>query len=210
MPFRAGQFFNMRVPNAKPRPERSHSVFSDPGRRGGFDLCIKLLKGGAASEMLRVASVGDPYSFRGPMGVFTMADDEQPVTMVATGTGVVPYHSMLCEYARLFARHQATPRRYRLYFGVRDEEDLFLVAQLASWQDELPDFAYRVCLSRPSDAWTGFRGRVTVALAADLPPERIPTGHFYLCGNSPMIEETKSLLKARGVDHSRIHSEKYY
>lgn len=210
MPFRAGQFFNMSVPTAKPRPERSYSVFSDPGKQGGFDLCIKLLEGGAASEMLRVAKVGDAYSFRGPMGVFTLAEDAEPVNFVATGTGIAPYHAMLAEYARLFARGEVPARRFRVYFGVRDEGDVFLGETLDRWTRELPDFEYRFCLSRPSDAWRGFKGRVTAALAADLPNEGVPSGHYYLCGNGPMIEETKEMLKARDVDRKRIHYEKYY
>ncbi len=213
MPFRAGQFFNLAVPTAKPRPERSYSVFSEPGNCNQLELCIKLLEGGAASEMLRVANIGDAHTFKGPYGVFTLANDVDPVTFIATGTGVAPYRAMLREQARLTteARGAGTApppaRRYRLYFGVRDEGDLFLIDELETLKTLLPDFAYTICLSRPSDAWMGFRGRVTAAVAADFPR---PDGHFYLCGNGPMIEETKALLKSRDVDRKRIHFEKYY
>ncbi len=210
IPFRAGQFVNMAVPTAKPRPERSYSVFSDPGQPGTLGLCIKLLEGGAASEMLRVAKVGDAYSFRGPMGVFTLADDGEPVSFVATGTGIAPYHAMLAEYARRLALKEVAPRTFRLYFGVRDEGDLFLTDTLDRWAKELPDFGYEVCLSRPSASWTRPAGRVTAALAAALPVGVPPAGHFYLCGNGPMIEETKALLAERGVDRKRVHYEKYY
>lgn len=210
IPFRAGQFVNMTVPTARPRPERSYSVFSDPGEPGALQLCIKLLEGGAASEMLRAATVGDALTFRGPMGVFTLAADDAPVTLIATGTGIAPYHAMLSEHGRLHAAGAAPARRFRLFFGVRDEGDLFLTDTLQRWKRELPDFDYRVCLSRPSPAWREPAGRVTAALAETLPTDAPPVGHFYLCGNGPMIEETKALLLERGADRKQIHYEKYY
>lgn len=210
IPFRAGQFVNMAVPTARPRPERSYSVFSDPGEPAALRLCIKLLEGGAASEMLRVASVGDAFTFRGPMGVFTLAADGLPVTLIATGTGIAPYHAMLSEYARDYASGAAAARRFRCFFGVRDEGDLFLTDTLARWKRELPDFDYRVCLSRPSSSWPEPAGRVTGALAETLPEGTTPLGHFYLCGNGPMIEETKALLLERGADRKQVHYEKYY
>ncbi len=210
IPFRAGQFVNMAVPTAKPRPERSYSVFSDPGNPERIELCIKLLEGGAASEMLRVSAVGDAFSFRGPMGVFTLADDPLPVTFVATGTGIAPYHAMLAEYARLLAAGARSVRRFRCFFGVRDEGDLFLTDTLERWKRQLPDFDFHVCLSRPSSAWTLPACRVTAALGERLPAGTPPEGHFYLCGNGPMIEETRALLAERGADRKQVHFEKYY
>jgi ferredoxin-NADP reductase len=144
------------------------------------------------------------------MGVFTLADDDAPVTFVATGTGIAPYHAMLGEYARKHAAGGIGSRRLRVYFGVRDEGDLFLTDTLARWKDTLPDFDYRICLSRPAPTWPLPAGRVTAGLAADLVAGAAPEGHFYLCGNGPMIEETKALLLGRGADRKQIHYEKYY
>lgn len=202
LPFRAGQFVNLMVPNATPRGERSYSVWSGPGDPSVLELCIKLFEGGAASEYLRAARVGDTLNIRGPYGIFCAKPEHDPLVFVATATGLAPFRSMLEE-----AVAARDPRRYRLYFGVRSEEDLFAVDDLERYAGALPDFSYRVCLSRPSAAWTGFEGRVTHALAADFPT---PTEHFYLCGNGAMIEETRDLLKGRGLERKHIHVEKYY
>jgi ferredoxin-NADP reductase len=144
------------------------------------------------------------------MGVFTLADDPLPVTFVATGTGIAPYHAMLAEYARLHAAGARAARRFRCFFGVRDEGDLFLTDTLERWKRELPDFDFQVCLSRPSSAWTLPACRVTAALGGRLPAGAPPDGHFYLCGNGPMIEETRALLAERGADRKQVHFEKYY
>ncbi|MFZ5476554.1 MAG: FAD-binding oxidoreductase [Myxococcota bacterium] len=202
LPFRAGQFVNLAVPEAKPRGERSYSVWSSPRDPSRLELCIKLFEGGAASEFLRRSKEGDTLHLRGPFGVFTLIEGDEPVVFVATATGLAPFRSMLVDRAA-----EGDARRYRLYFGVRDESDLFALDDLETLKASLGDFDFRVCLSRPGPGWTGFTGRVTQALAADHPA---PTEHFYLCGNGAMIEEVRDLLKARGLDRKRIHVEKYY
>jgi NAD(P)H-flavin reductase len=199
--FKAGQFVNLAVPDAQPRGERSYSVWSPPEAER-MELCIKLFEGGAASEFLRKSREGDTLHIRGPFGIFTLVEGDEPVIFVATATGLAPFRSML--FDRLT---KAERRRYRVYFGVRDEGDLFALDDLELLKETLHDFDYRVCLSRPASAWSGFTGRVTAALAEDFPA---PTEHFYLCGNGAMIEETRAMLKERGLDRKRIHIEKYY
>ena len=162
----------------------------------------KLLEGGAASEYLRVARPGDRMDFRGPFGVFTLADSPGPFWFLGTGTGLAPYRSMLEEVARA-----KDPRSFRLLFGVRDEEDVFAVDHLDRLRETLPDFDYTLCLSRPSPAWTGFKGRITQRLA-DTTPDT--SAHVYLCGNGPMIDEGRAILTAAGFDRKHVHFEKYY
>lgn len=202
LPFAAGQFVNLAVPGAHPRGERSYTVWSSPREPAALDLCVKLFEGGAGSEFLRGLHVGDPASVRGPFGVFTLRPGVGPVVFVATATGLAPFHSMLSD--RLPERD---PRPFRLYFGVRSQEDLFALDTLDRLRRELPDFDYTVCLSRPGPGWSGFTGRVTQALDAHFPT---PDAEFYLCGNGAMIDEVRVLLKERGLDRKRIHVEKYY
>ncbi len=202
IPFRPGQFVNLAVPGAKPAGERSYSVYSDPLDPSRLDLAIKLLEGGAASEYLRVSRPGDRMAFRGPFGVFTLADAPGPFWFLGTGTGLAPYRSMLEEAARA-----GDSRSFRLLFGVRDEEDVFAVDHLDRLVATLPDFQYTLCLSRPSPAWTGFKGRITQRLA-DATPDT--SAHVYLCGNGPMIDEGRAILTAAGFDRKHVHFEKYY
>ncbi len=201
-PFLPGQFFNVAVPGARPRPERSYSVYSDAADPSRLDFCIKLVPGGAASEMYARARAGDVHALRGPFGHFTLRPDPEDIVFACTGTGIAPFRPMLLDAAR-----RRDPRRMRLYFGVRREEDLFMLGDLERFRADLPDFAAKLCLSQPSPAWTGRRGRVTDALANDYPA---PAERFYLCGNPAMIDEVRDILRARGVERQRVHSEKYF
>jgi NAD(P)H-flavin reductase len=157
------------------------------------------LEGGAASEYLRVRKEGDRLDIRGPFGVFTLPDDINPVTFVATATGLAPFHSMLLERARLGDR-----RTFRLFFGVRSEEDVFGIETLDRLKGQL-DFDYTVCLSRKQGDGPCFHGRVTGAMAG-----AAYAGHYYICGNGAMIEEVRATLKESGLDRKQIHVEKYY
>lgn len=202
IPFAAGQFVNLAVPGAEPRGERSYSVWSSPHSPTRLELCIKLLEHGAASDFLRAARVGQRLQLRGPFGTFLRRPDPAPSCFVATGTGLAPFHAMLLD-----AVARQDPRPVRLYWGVRDQGDLFAVDELEEFRRALPDFDYTLCLSRPQPGWTGFVGRVTRRLAEDPSP---PQGHHYLCGNGPMIEEARALLLGRGLERALLHYEKYY
>lgn len=238
LPFQAGQFINLRVPGAKPRGERSYSMWSapalaepPPGSGGvpALELCIKLFAGGAASEYLRERRAGDELEIRGPFGVFTLhapgepaggpagepaGEPAEPVTFVATSTGLAPFRSML-----EVCRERGDRRRFRLLFGVRAEEDVFGLEDLARFRQDL-DFDYHLCLSQPGDSWAAgricgrdVRGRVTALLeeqTAGQPPGQPPEGHWYLCGNGGMIEAVRGVLKGLGLDRKRIHVEKYW
>ena len=82
--------------------------------------------------------------------------------------------------------------KYRLFFGIRTESDIYYKNQLDQIASELPDFKYWYVLSRASDSWTGKRGYVQNHLS-ELNYKEIPTT-FYLCGNGAMIKDVKHQL----------------
>ncbi len=201
MPFQAGQFVELAVPGALPRPERAYSIWSGPAEPSRLTLVVKLIRGGAAGEYLRAARVGDRMHLRGPFGHFVMRDTAGPHNFVATGTGLAPFHSMLAEAARGGDR-----RRFRVWFGVREAADDFGGAALARLEGVLPALSVTRCLSRPGSEWAGFRGRVTDALVAQAPALE---GEWYLCGSGPMVDEVRAWLRGRGVAPNAVHVEKY-
>lgn len=204
LPFEAGQFVNIGIPNATPRPERSYSIWSDPGQPGRMEFAIKLFEGGQASEYFRVTPVGTQFTLKGPYGHFQLRppeENEGAHWFFATSTGLAPFHAMLCVAAR-----EQDRRKFRILFGNRDEGDIFGLDRLEALQSQL-NLEYTVCLSKPGDDLNPAyrRGRITAHL-----PEINLSDRYYLCGNGTMITEAKDLLKAAGVDRKRIHYEKYW
>lgn len=95
-----------------------------------------------------------------------------------------------------------------MYFGVRNEQEMYYQPQLDALTKELPDFKYDFVLSRPSDAWKGKRGYVQHFLS-EIDYKNIDTT-FYLCGNGGMIKEVKAkLLEQEGFDKTKLHAEAF-
>jgi ferredoxin-NADP reductase len=197
--FRAGQFISLRAgEQADGTPiRRSYSIASPQSRTDGFVLIAKIIAGGPASAFLSGLEPGVRIGFTGPMGFFVL-DPSHPADVVfaATGTGITPVLPMLAD---LLPRAEAG--RVRVYWGCRNQGDLFWQDELAEVQRRFPRLELSVHLTQASDGWSGPRGRITDAVLDELP--RLSQPVFYLVGNGDMIRELRSKLIERGVDRKK-------
>jgi len=198
VPFKPGQFFMMKVPGETP-VNRSYSVASAPGT-DGFKLCVKLIPDGLGSEYLRGLEIGNQVEFMGPAGHFFLQDSPKEIIMVATGTGLAPFMSML---PILFEQESTQP--ITLYFGVRHKEDLFYVEELEKWEEEHDNFTAVVCLSQADEEWMGGDGRVTELLIHH--PIDAKDTKVYICGNGNMVKDVRAMMKEKGLEKGDIHLE---
>lgn len=198
--FKAGQFFMMEVPTPERKMTRSYSVASAPSNKNVFSLCVKLIPGGIGSEKLRAMNVGDTADFMAPFGHFFMTESQKDIVMIATGTGLAPFMSMLPD---LFEKNFAG--KIDLFFGVRHEEDLFYVEELRAWEAAHPNFRAHVSLSQPTESWTGLKGRVTDQLT-DLDCTKV---QGYICGNGDMVKTVKTSMQEKGIPKEDLHWEQF-
>jgi ferredoxin--NADP+ reductase len=231
--FVPGQFIQLGLPgDAKPGDEltgrirlvkRSYSIASSPRERESFELFLTRVDDGKLTPRLWSMEEGarlwiDPI----PKGFFTLerVPPGRDLVMVATGTGLAPFVSML-------RFHRDDPDRFRRYVvvhGARERSDLAYDDELRAAQRSDPRVRYVPVLSRlsPADTWEGTRGHVQVALepttfefatGAPLDPER---SHVFLCGNPQMIEDVREMLAPRGfvLDTAKtpgnLHFERYW
>jgi len=199
--FLAGQFVMVTIPEAGGTDQRAYSIYSDPDEEEQIVLVVRLVPGGKASEYVRNLRVGQRVEFRGPFGRFVLGEGDGPIRMIATGTGLVPFRSMLEVAAR-----KADRRCFRLLYGSREQHDVFGLEHLDRLRSELSDFTYTACLSRPIEGWRGAEGRVNEQLAER--PREAP-GQYYLCGNGSMICEVRARLAAREIPKAAIHFERF-
>jgi ferredoxin-NADP reductase len=196
--FKPGQFFMLKIPGEKP-VNRSYSVASPPSK-DGFLLCVKLIPDGLGSEYLRNLQIGDEVQFLAPAGHFTLQDTKKEIIMVATGTGLAPFMSML---PIMFERGDKQP--ITLYFGCRNKTDLFYLESLKKFEEEHENFTSVLCLSREEGWEDGCEGRVTNALA-DHPIDPEDT-KVYICGNGNMVKEVRAMMIENGLTKQDIHFE---
>jgi ferredoxin-NADP reductase len=204
--FEAGQFITLAVGlDAEGQPiRRSYSIASLTTLAGTLRFIIRAIPGGAATEYFLRLPPGSEVAMTGPHGFFVLAPHHPgDVVFGATGTGVAPLLPMMDQ----LGRRRETGRRL-LYWGLRQEEDLFAVAEVEAMcrASDTQLFTY---LSRPSEAWSGLRGRISAPLLASLPELHTPT--FYLVGNGAMITEVKQGLVAAGVERKKyIRTEAFF
>lgn len=193
----AGQFIQVLVPDGTDITPRSYSLASAP-KDTNLVLCVKVLPNGKGSGYLNSLTIGQEITFRGPLGHFVCTEDAVAHFFIATGAGIAPILGMM----RDELENKQIRKDIHLLFGVRYEEDVFWLDQLDKLTSQYENFSYRLTLSRPTDGWTGLKGRVTEHLAEH------PVDHdFYLCGSMDMVKDVRGLLLKNGVGPKKIRME---
>ncbi len=188
LPFEPGQYVALGLRGTLAM--REYSIYS--GSSEDFlEVLVREIPGGLVSPALSRCRAGDELVLEGPHGLFITGADARASArylFVGSGTGIAPFHSLLCSYPGM---------DYLLLHGMRSRED--------HWELESFDPSrYVPCVSRGEG---GYRGRVTRWLS-EHPVD--PDWQCYLCGNSDMIYEVFAILRGRGVPRERLHAEVYF
>ncbi len=197
--FKAGQFVTIRVEKGEEFRLKSYSILSPPSQKGKMDLCIKIVEGGFASEILRKIRKGDSFQVKGPFGHFVFEEDDKnkEIWLIGGGTGVAPLYCMLKEHLADFKN-----KKFVLIFSVREKKDLFLHEEFQEMARKHTHFTYMPTLTR--EKWNGATGRVQEHLPADGENKT-----FYICGLKELVLETKEVLVKKGVALKNVKSERY-
>ncbi|MBI4968880.1 MAG: ferredoxin--NADP reductase [Rhodospirillales bacterium] len=202
--------------------KRAYSISSGSRERDFLEFYVSLVTSGELTPRLFALPEGGRLFVGGkPKGLFTLAGvpAEKAVLLVATGTGLAPYVSMLRTHLL-----DAPDRRLAVLHGASYSWDLGYRGELESLSRIRPHCRYLPIVSRPADDpdWGGRTGRLTTWLArADLAeacgfPIDPGQAHVFLCGNPGMVEEAARLLEARGyaqgarANAGPLHLEKYW
>ena len=197
--FLAGQFITLRIEKGGEFRLKSYSVLNPPLEKGKVDLCIKIVDGGFASEVLKKAKKGDSFQIKGPFGHFVFEEEDQnkEIWLVGGGTGVAPLYSMLKEHLPNYKK-----KRFVLIFSVKEKKELFMHGEFEQLAKKHPNFTYIPTLTR--EKWNGATGRVQEHLPADGENKT-----FYICGLKELVLETKEVLLKKGVALKNVKSERY-
>jgi ferredoxin/flavodoxin---NADP+ reductase len=189
MDFKAGQY--LRVGLYGNRERREYSIYS--GENDNYlEILVKEVIEGDVSKKLKKLVQGDKLVVEGPFGFFNLNVQEVPTRkfyLIASGTGVSPFHSYIRSYPEL---------NYTLIHGIKKIEESYDREQYDSKR-------LVICTSR--DDKGDFPGRVTKIIPL-YPIE--DNALFYLCGNSDMVYDVYNLLADRGVNTNQIFTEVYF
>lgn len=208
--FTAGQFMTLHIEGPTKILHRSYSIANRPGQDNTIELACSYVEGGVASSLLFGMQPGDSLIAGGPYGLFVLKE-EQPARyiLIATGTGITPYRSMLDEIEkRLTNTHPDL--EVVLVLGVRNPAELLYGEEFIEFANKHPRFKFHVYYSREiNENPRPFerKGHVQETFPElKLDPNR---DIVYLCGNPSMIDESFAALTEMGFDRKNVRREKY-
>jgi ferredoxin-NADP reductase len=203
----AGQHVDVRLTSEDGyQAQRSYSIASAP-EDAQLALTVERLDDGEVSPYLAdELRAGDPLELRGPIGGYFVWQEALggPLLLVAGGSGIVPFRSML--------RHRAAIGSgvpVRLLHSVRSLDDAIYRAELtALGKDGGVDVRYTLTRARP-DGWSGYGRRIDRALLEDVAWPAASRPLAYVCGPTAFVEVAASALVELGHEPSRIRTERF-
>ena len=215
-----GQFIQIHFPLADGTMARRsyscatrHDHHIEPGE--AVEFVASRVPGGAATALFEGMAIGETLQASGPLGLFTLKPDDanSRYLLIATGTGVASYRSMLPDIERLLVERELS---IVLMHGVRTPGDLLFADEFCDFAARHGErFRYLPCLSRelPADD-AALRGRAEVRhgyvqnFLGEVAP-RAEGDIAYLCGNPNMVDAGVEALKGFGLPMKHIRREKY-
>ncbi|MFN7665330.1 MAG: FAD-binding oxidoreductase, partial [Inhella sp.] len=166
---------------------RSYSMANAPGESPEAELHIRHMPGGKFTDhAFSALKERDILRAEGPFGSFFLREGEQPIVLLASGTGFAPIKALIEQLEQ-----QNNQRPAVLYWGGRRPQDLYLHDWVMAATQRLPWLRYVPVVSDalPEDGWTGRTGFVHRAVLEDHADLR---GHqVYACGAPIVVESAR-------------------
>ncbi|MFT4248876.1 MAG: ferredoxin--NADP reductase [Pseudomonas sp.] len=212
--FQPGQFIQVHFQQADgTAAKRSYSLATihdhalGPGE--AVEIAVSFVPGGTATALFEGLEIGGQLIASGPYGRFCLlpGDDNRRYLLIATGTGVTPYRSMLPLLERAITERGL---EVVLLQGARTPGELLYGEDFRAFADVHPQFRYVPCFSRalPDDPHADMRHGYVQQFLAEFEPD--PACDIaYLCGNPDMVDACFETLKNAGLPNAQVRREKY-
>lgn len=203
----AGQHVDVRLTAEDGyQAQRSYSIASAPEDHSLVLTVERLEDGEVSSYLFDVLRPGDQLELRGPIGGYFVwrESDGGPLLLLAGGSGVVPFRSMLRHHA---AAASTVP--VRLLYSSRSFGALIYRDELARLgASPHVDVFYTLTREWPED-WKGHRRRIDQKLLREVSWQPGERPLVYICGPTTFVEMAADLLVAMGHEPGRIKTERF-
>jgi len=204
---RAGQHVDVRLTTEDGyQAQRSYSIASAPEDDNLVLTVERLADGEVSPYLVDELRPGDRLELRGPIGGYFVWEAALggPLLLVAGGSGVVPFRSMLRHHRAI-----GSTVPVRLLYSARSPAEVIYHPELtAVAADGAVDIRYTLTREQP-EGWQGYGRRIDQELLGEVawPPSERPL--VYACGPTAFVETAASALVALGHEPDRIRLERF-
>lgn len=225
--FTAGQFISLGLPATAPRSadsteedivykpnkmiRRLYSIASSSVSKEYIEFYITLVRSGALTPRIFNLNIGDRIELgKRTSGIFTLEEvpEGKNVILIATGTGIAPYISMIRSNAL-----QKRLGKIAVIQGAANSWDLGYSSELLLIESLSDKFTYIPTILMPDKEPGGWHGDTrliqdiwedgAIEERWEFSPSPEDT-HIFLCGNPTMTDDmSQRLVKSGFVEHSR-------
>lgn len=210
----AGQYLTFRFDDIEAKPiVRSYTMSSSPCQGDFSAFTVKRVEGGKISNWLcDNVKAGTILRARGPIGkfVYEPAKDEKHLVMVAGGSGVTPFVSIMREFCHRLGE-PGTPERMTLLVSFRSKADLICWTDLNRIVEGGRGKARVITtLSREDATKEGFwHGRIGDEMIVRSIDGQFGGATFMTCGPQQIMDHAVAQWKKHGVTDDKIKTESF-
>ena len=208
----AGQYLTFRLDGLSEKTlVRSYTMSSSPKEKDHIAITVKQVDPGFASRYLcKELKVGDILLARGPIGrfVFDPDKDHKHLVMIAGGSGVTPFLSILQEHSHLLTESSFL-QQMTLLVNFKTKKDLIAWDLLQELKTK-PGINILVSLSREQEKFQDcLLGRIEESLIIQAVNHDFSNKTFMTCGPEPLMTTVKSILTRNNVHANCIKTESF-
>lgn len=209
MRHRAGQHYDIRLTAEDGyQAQRSYSIASEPEREGEVDITVERINDGEVSTYLHdVLIPGDRMEVRGPIGGYFVweATMQEPLLLIAGGSGVVPLMSMLRH------RHAAGGKNpTALLYSSRTLPDIIYYDELEKLRSADGGLQVFHTLTRAQPpGWKGYARRIDQEMLREVAGPLGRSAQVYICGPTLLVESAANTLVKIGLNANQIRTERF-
>jgi ferredoxin-NADP reductase len=209
MRHRAGQHYDVRLTAEDGyQAQRSYSIASEPEREDEIDLTVERIKDGEVSAYMHDILVpGDQIEVRGPIGGYFVweATMEEPLLLIAGGSGVVPLMSMIRHRAAAGAKNPTS-----LLYSSRNFEDIIYYDELEKLRAASHGLQVFHTLTRSQPpAWKGYSRRIDAEMLKEVARPLGKSVQVFICGPTLLVESVANELIKISIPSNQIRTERF-
>jgi ferredoxin-NADP reductase len=208
----AGQYLTFRFDDVADKPiVRSYTMSSSPNQGETCAFTVKRVEKGLISNWLcDNVKVGSILRARGPIGrfIYEAGKDLSHLVMVAAGSGVTPFVSIMREYAKKIGEPNS-PKKMTLLVSYRSRKDLILEDDLKALSQTHGCQVF-ITLSRDNEAPPEFwQGRISAEMISKSISGNFKDCTFMSCGPTAIMDLTGKVARDGGVPETQIKTESF-